>query len=189
MTVLHAGERIDYTITHLQMDARPTYPRPQIPGGKPIALMQVEDPPPWYFLSLYDAVGAGHEWTDWRSLPQDQLAAYIGDPEMNFFALLRTGWPAGFFLLDTREKGVCDIAYFGLVPEAVGFGLGSYLLGTAIHMGWDNPGVERVTVNTCTLDHPRALPLYQKAGFVAVAQEQASRVLTRNRVVERKQDA
>jgi hypothetical protein len=28
-----------------------------------------------------------------------------------------------------------------------------------------------VTVQTCTLDHPAALPLYQKLGFAPVAQK------------------
>lgn len=189
MTVLRAGDHIDYTITYLEMTARPAYARPHLPADKPMALMHVEDPPPWYFLSLYDAVGADHEWTDWRSPPADELTAYICNAQMKLYTLLRTGWPAGFFLLDGRKKGICDLAYFGLVPEALGFGLGRYLLGTAIHMGWDTPGVGKLTVNTCTLDHPRALPLYQKAGFEAVDQREASRVLTRDRIIERKRDA
>ncbi|TIX52655.1 MAG: GNAT family N-acetyltransferase, partial [Mesorhizobium sp.] len=32
-------------------------------------------------------------------------------------------------------------------------------------------GPRRVTVQTCTLDHPAALPLYQKLGFAPVAQK------------------
>jgi hypothetical protein len=28
-------------------------------------------------------------------------------------------------------------------------------------------------VQTCTLDHPRALPLYQQMGFIPFAQEEA----------------
>ena len=48
-------------------------------------------------------------------------------------------------------------------------------------MAWDRPGTRRVTVNTNTLDHPRALPLYQKAGFAPVRRETRRRVLTRDR--------
>ena len=81
-----------------------------------------------------------------------------------------------FFLLDTREAGCCDLGYFGLVPEAIGRGLGRFLLETAVHAAWDLPGVERLTVNTCSLDHPRALPLYQRAGFVPVRREERSRI-------------
>jgi len=71
-------------------------------------------------------------------------------------------------------------AYFGLVPEAMGRGLGSFLLQTAVHMAWDRPDVARVTINTNSLDHPRALPLYQKVGFVPVRRETQRRVLTRD---------
>jgi hypothetical protein len=48
-------------------------------------------------------------------------------------------------------------------------------------MAWDRPGTARVTVNTNSLDHPRALPLYQKAGFTPVHRESRTRILTRDR--------
>jgi hypothetical protein len=32
-------------------------------------------------------------------------------------------------------------------------------------------GIPKFKVNTCTLDHPRALPLYQRLGFVPYARE------------------
>ena len=53
---------------------------------------------------------------------------------------MRAGWPHGFFVLDGRAPGRCDLAYFGLVPEAIGRGLGTFLLQTAVHMAWDRPG-------------------------------------------------
>ena len=89
------------------------------------------------------------------------------------YTLIRDGWPHGFFILDCRAPEVCDLAYLGLVPEAIGRGLGTFLLHTALHMAWDRPGTARVSVNTNTLDHPRALPLYQKAGFAPVRRETA----------------
>ena len=58
-------------------------------------------------------------------------------------------------------------------------GLGSWMLRTAVHMGWDREGTERMTVETCSLDHPRALGLYQRAGFTPVGQQRKTRVLTR----------
>ncbi|MXU64896.1 GNAT family N-acetyltransferase [Oceanomicrobium pacificus] len=182
MTELKAGARIDYTVTYLEMTDRPSVARPHAPLNQNLLLIAAENPPPWYFLSLYDAVGGELEWTDWHQRPAEELAAFVSDPDVTLFTLMRTGWPAGFFMLDTREAGVCDLAYFGLVPEAVGLRLGSYLLQTAVHTGWDQPGVQRMTVNTCTLDHPRALPLYQKMGFSPVRQERQSRILTRDRI-------
>ncbi|MFN3614447.1 MAG: GNAT family N-acetyltransferase, partial [Rubrimonas sp.] len=85
---------------------------------------------------------------------------------------------AGFIMLDHRGGPSCDIAYFGMAPEAIGRGLGDWLLGTGIHMAWDE-GATKLTVNTCTLDHPRALGLYQKWGFVPIRREQRRRVIGR----------
>ena len=175
-----AGEEVTVTITHLEMTARPAWPRPHVPAGPASALIAAERPPLWYFLSLYERVGADYEWTDQTSAPAAAVAAFLHDPAVALYTFVRAGWPHGFFVLDARGPGVCDLAYFGLVPEAIGRGLGSFLLHTAVHMAWDRPGVERVTVNTNSLDHPRALPLYQKAGFEPVRRETTARVLRRD---------
>lgn len=176
-----AGERVEYTVTYLEMTARPHYPRPHMPTGPASALIAAETPPAWYFLSLYDAVGSEYEWTDQHARPRDELDAYLADASVVLYTLMRAGWPHGFFILDCTAAEVCDLAYFGLVPQALGRGLGTFLAQTAVHMAWDRPGVARVTVNTNSLDHPRALPLYQKAGFEPVRRETKSRVLTRDR--------
>ena len=169
------GEWLDYTITYLEMTERPEWPHPPAPSLSGFALIRAEDPPPRWFLHLYDSVGADYEWTDWRQKPADDLAAFVGDPNVAIYAAMLKGWTAGFFMLDWRQGDVCDLAYFGLTPEAQGLGLGGWLLRTAILTGWDRPGVGKMTVNTCTLDHPRALPLYQKTGFEPVRRETARR--------------
>jgi GNAT superfamily N-acetyltransferase len=176
-----AGDEIEVVVTYLAMPTRPRFPRPPVPRGATSALVAADAPPTWYFLSLYGAVGAEYEWTDQHERPVAELDAFLADPAVKLYSFVRAGWPHGFFVLDGREAGVVDLAYFGLVPEALGQGLGWYLLGTAVHTAWDRPGVERVTVNTCSLDHPRALPLYQKAGFVPVRRTARQQVLTRNR--------
>jgi GNAT superfamily N-acetyltransferase len=175
------GERVEVVVTHLAMAARPGYPRPHLPTGPASALIAAERPPGWYFLDLYDHVGRDYEWTDQHRIGPEALASFLHDPAVTLYTFVRAGWPHGFFVLDSREAGRADLAYFGLVPEAIGRGLGTFLLHTAVHMAWDRPGTERVTVNTNTLDHPRALPLYQKAGFVPVRRETRRRVLTRDR--------
>ncbi|MCL5777432.1 GNAT family N-acetyltransferase [Limibaculum sp. FT325] len=178
-----AGDRIDYVVTYLEMNARPVAPIPHMPVGGSLALIRAEAPPADYFLYLYGQVGAAYEWTDWLRRPRAELDTFVSDPRTELFTLMLDGWPGGFFVLDTREDGVCDLAYFGLVPQAVGRGLGHWLLATAVHMGWDRPGVQRMTVNTNTLDHSRALGLYQRVGFVPVRREEASRILGRTREV------
>jgi GNAT superfamily N-acetyltransferase len=176
-----AGESIEYTVTYLEMHSRPAHPRPHMPAGPVSALVAAETPPAWYFLSLYDAVGQDYEWTDQHARPVAEVQEFLDDPRVVLYTFMRAGWPHGFFILDERAPDTTDLAMFGLVPQVVGQGLGAFLLFTAVHMAWDREGVERMTVNTNSLDHPRALPLYQKAGFDPVRRESFTRVLTRDR--------
>ena len=176
-----AGTELDYVVTFLEMAERPSFPYPPMPTGGPTVLLAADEPPVRYFLNMYDAVGSEYEWTDQHKKPLLEVEGFLHDSSVTMFTLMRNGWPAGFFILDARVEGECDLAYFGLVPEAVGLGLGKYLLHTAILMGWDLPNVTKLTVNTNSLDHPRALPLYQKAGFAPVRRAEHKRILTRDR--------
>ena len=182
MTRIPAGTEVPFTITYLEMTRRPEFERPQLDGD--IRLERAIDPPVWYFLSLYDGVGREYEWQDRFDQAEDDpaaLQAFVRHPDVVIWTAIRNGWPAGFFMLDWREAGVCDLAYFGLVPQAVGAGLGRKLLQIAILTGWEREGVEKMTVNTCTLDHPSALPLYHKMGFEPAEREERTRVLVYDR--------
>ena len=183
MTVQKAGTEVAYTITYLEMETRPSFGYPRLPITSKAALLRAEDPPVWYFLSLYDAVGRDYAWEDMHEIPLEEATAQLDRSQL--FTLTEKGWPQGFFLLEQMAQGTVDLAYFGLVPEAVGSGLGKWLLQTAILMAWDMDGTERLTVNTCTLDHPRALALYQKNGFHPVRREEKNRILTRDRDLTR----
>lgn len=178
---LPIGARVEYTVTYLEMSGRPAGPPPPLPVGARVALMAAERPPVAWFRYLYSEVGRDWEWTDWLERPDAEAADFLGADGVTLHTMMLDGWPGGFFMLDGREAGVCDLAYFGLVPEALGRGLGRWLLGQAIHAAWELPGVERLTVNTCSLDHPAALGLYQRMGFEPVRREKASRLLSRSR--------
>ncbi len=185
MTVLPAGTEVDYQVTWLEMARRPDYPFPHLPATHPATLLRAEAAPRWYFLALYDAVGRDYAWEDAHDRDPAEVQGWLDDAEVDLYTLLAHGWPQGFFMLDSRETGICNLAYFGLVPEAVGQGLGSFLLRTAILMAWERPGVRKLTVNTCTLDHPRALQTYQRHGFEPVRREAFTRVLKRDRDLTR----
>lgn len=167
---------LDYTVTYLEMRAPPQGPQPPAPSLHGLALIRAEDPPPRWFLYLYDSVGAEFEWTDWRRRPEADLRAFISDPDVALFTMMLKGWSAGFFMLDWRRAGVCELSYFGLAPEARGLGLGRWLLAEALRAGWEREGVRRMTVETCSLDSPRALPLYQRMGFAPVRREKKRRL-------------
>jgi GNAT superfamily N-acetyltransferase len=185
MTIVPAGTEVPYTVTYLEMTKRPSWGWPHLPLVPGAALVKAEAPPVWYFLSLYDAVGRDYAWEDIHKREHDDIARWLSDPATELFTLTARGWPHGFFLIDGRTEGICDIAYFGLVPEAVGQGLGSWLLKTAILTAWERPGTAKLTLNTCTLDHPRALQTYQRHGFDPVRREDHTRILTRDRDLAR----
>jgi len=185
MTLQDAGTEIGYTVTFLEMDARPAFDWPSLPSGSAAALLKAEKPPVWYFLSLYDAVGSDYAWEDIHKREHDEIRDWLAQDVMSLYTLIEHGWPQGFFLLEQQADGEVELVYFGFVPEAVGRGLGSYLLKTAILTAWDRPGITKLTVNTCTLDHPRALAFYQKNGFTPVRREDRTRILTRDRDLSR----
>ncbi|QMU57222.1 MAG: GNAT family N-acetyltransferase [Boseongicola sp.] len=185
MTLQTAGTEISYTITYLEMDERPDWDWPHLPAGAQVSLLKADDPPVWYFLSLYDAVGRDLAWEDIHNWEHKQLQEWLHQGAMNLWTLTGNGWPHGFFMLEDKSDGVSDLAYFGMVPEAIGRGLGSWLLRTAVLTAWDREGTQKMTLNTCTLDHPRALAMYQKVGFTPVRREEKSRMLTRDRDLSR----
>jgi GNAT superfamily N-acetyltransferase len=176
-----AGAEIAYTVTFLEMTERPAGPYPPLPTGPAISLIHAEKPPLRYFFHLYDSVGEAYEWVDRHGDDPAELTAWLHDENVALYTMLFDGWPGGFFVLDWRAGDACDLAYFGLVPEATGRGLGLWLLGEAIRAGWEREGVEKLTLNTNSLDHPRALPNYQRLGFVPVRREERTRILTRPR--------
>ncbi|MBX2855878.1 MAG: GNAT family N-acetyltransferase [Rhodobacteraceae bacterium] len=170
---------MEYTVTFLEMTAPPatSAPPPLSEGG--LALMRAEKPPVHYFLYLYRTVGADYQWEDMLKWSEEELTAFVQHEKVELFTLHHRGAPAGFFQLDFREDGVCDLAYFGLMPQAVGRGWGRWLLSQAIQEAWAPsraPGIQAMTVNTCTLDHPSALRMYQRGGFEPARRETRQRV-------------
>lgn len=137
--------------------------------ARPIALMRTVNPPVHYYRYLYHEVGSSHIWVDRKRKTDDELKAIIHDEQVEIYVLYVEGSPAGFAELNFRERGVAELSYLGLMPDFVGSGLGEYLLAQAIDISWAHP-ITKLKVQTCTLDHPRALGLYQRLGFTAYAQ-------------------
>jgi GNAT superfamily N-acetyltransferase len=166
---------IPITVTYLEMLRRPGGQRPHPPLGYDngnLMLLRAQEPPVHFYRYLYDAVGRDHVWVDRKRRSDADLAREIHDPKVEVYVLYVAGAPAGYFELDFRKKAECDLAYFGLIKDFTGRRLGPYFLGAALDAAWSRE-IERLTVNTNTLDHPKALPLYQRMGFSPYAQRQA----------------
>lgn len=165
------GKRHKTIVTHLEMLAEPRLPPAPKPHGK-FALMRAEKPPLHFYRYLYDTIGRHYVWVSRRTLSDEELAAIIHDGDVEIYVLYVNGTPTGFAELDFRHAGRAELSFLGIIPEFIGQGLGRYLLCEAISLAWRrNPG--RLIVQTCTLDHPNALRLYQRCGFTPYAQGEA----------------
>lgn len=159
--------RLDDTITYLEMHERPRGQRVPAPLEK-LALMRAEHCTAAFYRFLYAAVGEKWLWFERRLLDDNALLVEINKPTIAIFVLYVGGVPAGFFELDTAEARETKLCYFGLVTEFIGRRLGPYLLQAAIDEAWTRP-ITRFWLHTSTFDHPRALSVYQRAGFTVYA--------------------
>lgn len=158
--------RVAVNVTFLRMDHPPEGEAPPLPGGAEVVRLARCSVP--FYRYLYDTVGHDHVWWLRRTVPDEELAALLARPEVSIHVVYQGGEPAGFYELE-RRGGMAgtNLSYFGLMPHAIGQGLGRALLRHAVDTAWaDAPRL--VTVNTCTADHPRALPNYIAAGFRVV---------------------
>ena len=160
-------QKIKYRVTYLEMNDAPKFDWPKNLKYK-LSILLAENFPSWYFLFFYKQVGKKYLWTDWLEKSKEEIDQFVNDKQVLLYTLIKDGLPCGFYMLDYRKKVVCDISFFGLVEEAIGKGLGKYLLKTAILTAWDSRKIKKLTVNTCSLDHKNAIYLYQKYGFKAV---------------------
>ncbi|GAB6853593.1 hypothetical protein JCM15831A_06170 [Asaia astilbis] len=122
------------------------------------------------YLALYRLVGAPHCWWMRYMMPEKKLLRIISSPKTFICRLLGPEGVAGFFELDLAKAETPYLSYLGLVPAAQGKGLGKNLLKAAIRQAWQKE-TRVLHVNTCTADHPHALPAYKAAGFVPISVE------------------
>lgn len=162
------SRRIDVTITYLEQRARPVYPAPPRPPGK-VAILRAERCPVHFYRYLYAIVGEPWKWVSRKRLKDVDVARILADPAVSIFVLYVEGAPAGFAEIEHRTDKVAEIKFFGLFPDLIGRGLGRYFLANMLDIVWASAPA-RVALETCTLDHPAALPLYQKMGFSAYDQ-------------------
>ena len=162
---MQLATRVAVTVTFLRMDHAPSGSPPPFPVDTD--LVRLGAPTLAFYRYLYDTVGGPHLWWLRRALPDSALAGIIGDPAVSIYVLYRHGEPAGFFELDARGKPDVNLSYFGMVPAMIGRGLGNPFLRAAVDEAFRQTS-RGLTVNTCTADHPRALPTYLRTGFKPV---------------------
>ncbi|WP_411820401.1 GNAT family N-acetyltransferase [Hyphococcus formosus] len=169
-----SSNQIAVTITYLEQTERPALvmpPAPSIGQRRNVALMRVEQPPVHFYRYMYDLVGAPFNWISRRTMSDDDLAAILHDENVYFYVLYVGGAPAGLAEIDARNETTHEIKFFGLAPDFTGLGLGRYFFTNVLDLAWSR-APQCLKLETCTLDHPAALPLYQKFGFKVTGRRQ-----------------
>jgi len=155
---------MEATRTYLELSRQNQF-QPGFGAFPDIAIERVERPTPELYRECYRSVGEAYHWRDRWDWTDEEIRAHLAQREITLHVARRRGALAGWYELRRVPKdGSVEIAYFGLLPSAIGQGLGKHLLSCAVRDAWAL-GPARVWLHTCTLDHPHALPNYQKRGF------------------------
>lgn len=168
---------LNYTLTtaqvwYLEMKTAPVFTSAQLQEVKIVPLqkpLSVDAYRKYYF-----GVGEQWNWLDRMVMEDEKLYALINAENTDIFVLHVNGEEAGYTELVSGD-GATELQYFGLFPSAVGKGYGKFFLQWSITKAWSYPGTKKVRVNTCSLDHPRALALYQHCGFMLVEEKNETR--------------
>lgn len=160
---MKTSSTIEVTRTYLEMRdpselqaARTDDPR--------VRIEQLLDCSPSFYRHLYVEVGRNYHWTDRLPWTEEEIVAHLSQPEITLWLMTCGDASTGYFELRGCEDGSVEIAYFGLLSDFLGRGLGKHLLTCAAEQAWAL-GTNRVWLHTCTLDDPAALPNYLKRGF------------------------
>lgn len=157
-------QTIEITVTYLEMTVCPNRDSPRhAPAG--ILPLKVLKPPLHFYRYLFATVGGPWQWWERSVQGDEELRSLLNDPAVDLFVPYVSGVPAGLAEVDRRAFPDIQLVYFGLVPEFIGKGIGAYFLDWVVDQAWSLQP-RRVWLHTCSLDSPRALPVYRKAGFV-----------------------
>lgn len=177
------GREIEVTRTYLQLTSRDELNGARVERER-VKIERAHNCPASFFRFLYAEVGRAYHWIDRLAWSDAELRSRLADPRVSLWVMYVEGSPAGYFELERHGDGSVEVAYFGLLQEFLGQGLGKHLLTEAVEQAWGE-GANRVWLHTCTLDDEAALPNYVKRGFKPFKQERYFTTLSPEEVLRR----
>jgi GNAT superfamily N-acetyltransferase len=159
-----ADGKLSVTVSHLELTPG-DWTRRGLPPEHKVDIAREAAPTAAMYLELYDGVGRLWLWYERRLLGEKALASLINRPGHEVHVARQDGALVGYFELYGDE-----IVFFGLTPDFIGRRIGPWLLDRAIERGFVR-GSSRLVLDTNTIDHPRALDTYRKAGFRVAGRE------------------
>jgi GNAT superfamily N-acetyltransferase len=148
--------------TYLDMKALPE--RKLVPLAPDLTLVPVGNMPTELYRAYFKAVGENLLWFSRLLMSDEKLESVLANPAIDSYVFQRGDQMLGLLELNFEDMANCELAFFGLVPDVVGSGLGRMLMDEAIRRAFAKP-TKRLWLHTCTLDHPAALPFYLRSGF------------------------
>ncbi|MEP3277447.1 MAG: GNAT family N-acetyltransferase [Stappiaceae bacterium] len=155
--------KIASVVTFLEMTEKAALKPVEQPD---VALLRMDEPDIDWYRTLFRRIGTDWMWFSRLAMADNEVVGILNDPRVEVHVLARQSCQQGLLELDFRDPQNVELAYFGLVPEAIGSGLGRWLMNEAIEKVWSRPETRRLSVHTCTLDGPMALDFYRRSGFV-----------------------
>lgn len=162
---LHDAAPTTLRVTYMEIREAPV-PTPARAGRERIARERMTRAT---YLDLYGRVGGPVRWDRRLLMPATELEALLACECLDIYVLRdEQGHAVGFCEFDRREFPDIELKHFGLITDAQGRGLGSWLLSTALVAEWKY-GPSRIWLHTDTWDHPAAVRVYELAGFYVFA--------------------
>jgi GNAT superfamily N-acetyltransferase len=158
-----AAGHLPTIVTYLEMRNAP----PPRPLARSVLRMERWAAPvdPQRYLRLFRSIGDPWLWHGRLGMTDAELSRILDAPTTHVHvATRRDGIAVGLVEIDFATTAEAEIVYFGLAPEMTGHGNGGWLMAHALRLAWA-PGIGRVWLHTCDLDHPAALGFYRRQGF------------------------
>jgi GNAT superfamily N-acetyltransferase len=154
--------KIAYVATRLDMKTKPE--RTLAPWPEDLQLVSTARGDLNAYRNLFRTVGEDLLWFSRLVMQDDTLRDTLANPATEAFTVTRGTQTIGILELSFRNMPDCELSFFGLVSSEIGKGTGRALIDEAIRRAFAKP-ITRFWLTTCTLDHPKALSFYRKAGF------------------------
>lgn len=155
-------------ITCLEMQRKPEIRQSKYPDG--VALETFRSITLTDYRELFRRVGEEWLWYSRIVMDDTSLSSILNDSAVEIYVLRESNKDIGILELDFRVPGECELAFFGLISQVTGMGLGKVMMDSAIALAWSKP-IQRFWVHTCTFDHPAALKFYISSGFKPYASQ------------------
>jgi GNAT superfamily N-acetyltransferase len=154
-------------VTYVEMTEPPARRAPSPPPGytlEPVHRWRTEE-----FIAIYKEIGKEWLWTSRLLVDPADLEERLHRPGTVSCTPVNSGRRMGVVEMDFADQSSVEVSFFGLVPDAVGRGVGRWLMEEAIALAFSRPATRRLWLHTCHFDSPQALPFYQAMGFVPYA--------------------